>query len=103
MENNNKDFLKNRPGSGIENLNKYQDNFGSAKDSTKDFLTVLFSIILIACAIVCFVRGYVGVGLVFSAIFLLLLVSSIIVEMKRVPVDRTNNSTETIFKDHEEY
>jgi len=103
MENNNKDFLKNRPS--VEKLNQYQDNFGSAKDSTKDFITVLLSIILIVCAIVSFVRGYIVQGIIFSVIFAALFISSLIVEMRRTPIDRSddNKSTEAIFKDHEEY
>lgn len=104
MENNNKDFLRNRPGAGIENLNKYQDNFGSAKDSTISFLTILLSIIMIVCAVVFFVKGRLLFGFIFTAIFLALFVSTIVAENRRSLLEKTKdkNSTEAIFKDHEE-
>ena len=101
MENNQKDFMKNRPV--VDKANQYKDVYGTSTSATREVLTVLFSIVMIACAITCFVKGHTVPGLVFSGIFAVLLISVFFANRtKKIKYDPDNINKGAIFKDHEE-
>ena len=101
MENNQRDFMKNRPV--VDKANQYKDVYGTASSSAREVLTVILSIIMIACAFTCFFKGHIVPGLVFSGIFALLMISVYVSNRKkRIKYDPESINQGAIFKDHEE-
>ena len=101
MENNEKDFLKNRPS--MEKLNQSKDVYGSMKNTGVSVITVLLSLVLLVCAIYDFCGGRYIWGSIFATVFVALLVSSIIKIMNEQDIIiEKNDNTDAIFKDHEE-
>lgn len=103
MENNEKDFMKNRPV--VSSANQAKDVYGSMKKTSVNVLTVLLSVILIVCAVACFVRGRILSGILFLVLFAILIMSTVVAKR----ADRANYAQtqktyheDTIFKDHEE-
>ena len=101
MENNEKDFLKNRPS--MEKLNQSKDVYGSMKNTGVSVIMVLLSLVLLVCAIYDFCGGRYIWGSIFATVFVALLVSSIIKIMNEqdIIIEKSDN-TDAIFKDHEE-
>lgn len=103
MENNQKDFMKNRPV--VSGANQAKDVYGTMKKSSVSVLTVLLSLILIVCAVACFARGRVLSGILFLVLFAILIISTVVAKRSErannVPTDKTYHK-DTIFKDHEE-
>ncbi len=103
MENNERDFMKNRPVAG--NANQVKDVYGPMKKSSISILTVLLSVIMIICAVACFTNGRFLSGALFLILFAILVLSTIVAKRS----DRANSKPENskanpdaIFKDHEE-
>lgn len=100
MENNQKDFMKNRPVAA--SANQAKDVYGTMKKSTISILTVILSIILIACAVACFVRARVLSGILFLVLLAILIVSTVVAKKSdranSVPTEKTYHD-DTIFKD----
>jgi len=93
--------MKNRPV--VDKANQYKDVYGTSSSTTREFLTVFFSIVMIACAITCYFRGHLVPGLVFSGIFILLMISVYVSNRKKkIKYDPDNVNQGAIFKDHEE-
>ena len=101
MENNEKDFLKNRPM--MSQLNQSQDVYGSMKKTGVPVITILLSLVLLVCAIYDFCGGRYIWGSIFTVVFVALLASSIIrmVNEQDIIIEK-NEKTDAIFKDHEE-
>ena len=101
MENNDKDFMKNRPT--LEKTNQYKDVYGSMKNTGVSVITILLSLVLLVCAIYDFCGGRYIWGSIFAAVFVALLVSSIIkmVNEQDIKIEK-NDNTDAIFKDYEE-
>ena len=102
MENNQKDFMKNRPvASGA---NQAKDVYGTMKKSSLSILTVVLSLVLVACAVACFFKGRILSGVLFLIIFAILLVSTVVAKRS----DYANTSVhkddhpDAIFKEHED-
>ena len=102
MENNQKDFMKNRPV--VSGANQIKDVYGSAKQSNINILTVLLSVIMIVCAVICFIKGHIVPGLLFSAFFVALFISTIIATRSKNAdlKPQASNNPDSIFKEHEE-
>lgn len=103
MENNQKDFMKNRPV--VSGANQAKDVYGTMKKSSISILTVLLSVILIVCAVACFVRARVLSGILFLVLLAILIMSTVVAKKSErannAPTEKTYHE-DTIFKDHEE-
>ncbi|MBE6825182.1 MAG: hypothetical protein E7513_07575 [Ruminococcaceae bacterium] len=102
MENNEKDFMKNRPvASGA---NQAKDVYSTMKKSSISILTVLLSVVMIACAVACFLRGRILSGILFLVLFVILIMSTVVAKRS----EKANSKPESvehpdaIFKDHED-
>ncbi len=102
MENNEKDFMKNRPvASGA---NQAKDVYGPMKKSSISILTVVLSVVMIACAVACFFRGRILSGVLFLVLFAILIMSTVVAKRS----DKANSKPEklehpdSIFKEHED-
>ena len=101
MENNERDFMKNRPGA--ENANQAKDVYGPMKKTSVNIITILLSIVLLLCLVSNFVNGRILWGCIFVLLLLLLLLSRFVAYKS----DKANSKPEVkehpdaIFKDHE--
>ena len=103
MENNQKDFMKNRPVA-VE-ANKYKDVYGPMKSSNVSIITILLSVVLSACLIYNFATGKTTWGWIFTVLLSVLLLSSYVsakVNKQNAPIEK-HDHPDAIFKDHEEY
>lgn len=102
MENNDKDFLKNRPV--VSNLNQAKDVYGPMKKGGVALITLVLSLVLLGCSIYDFVCGRYIWGSIFATVFLALFVS-VLVSSVNTPKDMSVENKEhpdAIFKDYEE-
>lgn len=102
MENNQTDFLKNRPVAAT--ANQYKDVYGSQKSSTRKTITgVLIFVMLIFVIISIFTGNYITLSI--FGFWLALLIVSIFIgrhaDKSKMPV-KPVDSPEAIFKEHEE-
>ena len=102
MENNQKDFMKNRPV--VSGANQIKDVYGTAKKSSRTTLTIVLAVILLICTVLSIIGGKIYLTVIFAPLFVLLLISALF----SYKVDRSNRPVEhidhpdAIFKDHEE-
>lgn len=100
MENNQKDFMKNRPV--VDRPNQFKDVYGTASTTTMQVLTVILSIIMIVCAVICFCKGHIVPGSIFAVVFAVLILSTYIANRgKKIKYDPDSINQGAIFKDHE--
>lgn len=103
MENNEKDFMKNRPV--VASANQAKDVYGPMKKSSINILSVLLSIIMIVCAVACFVNGRILSGILFLVILAILIMSIVVAKKSEKANSKPENISEhkdAIFKEHEE-
>ncbi|MBQ8057631.1 MAG: hypothetical protein IJ275_04780 [Ruminococcus sp.] len=102
MENNERDFMKNRPVAA--NANQAKDVYGSMKKGSVNLITLLLTIVLLVCTISNFVSGRIMWGIIFTFLLIVLLLSQY-VSHKSSKVNSKPDKCEhpdAIFKDHEE-
>ncbi len=103
MENNEKDFMKNRPVAS--SANQAKDVYGPMKKSNISIISALLAIVMIVCAVACFINGRVLSGVLFLVI-LAILIMSIFVAKNSDKVnsrpDEISEHKDAIFKEHEE-
>lgn len=101
MENNNKDFLKNRPGA--ERANQYQDVYGSQKSSTRTTVSAVLTVIVFILMMIAIFTHNNLMMVVFIPLFVILVISFFAArraDRQNKPVELQDNS-EAIFKDHD--
>lgn len=102
MENNQKDFLKNRPV--VASLNQVKDVYGSYKRPTLNILTFILSLVTGGLTLYFYLGGSVVFGSVFLVAFVALVVSTIVSyvsDRRQLPVEKVDSS-EAIFKEYDE-
>ena len=102
MENNQNDFMKNRPVA--EQANKSKDVYGSMKSSSVSFITVLLAIVLTVCLVYNFATGKTTWGWIFTVLLSVLLLSTYVsakINKQNAPIEKIDHP-DAIFKDHEE-
>ncbi|MBR1533311.1 MAG: hypothetical protein IJ639_03020 [Ruminococcus sp.] len=101
MENNQTDFMKNRPVA--DKANQYKDVYGSQSKSTRTTITVLLLILMTVLVIVAWIYGnYLWMGF-FSPVLVGLIISLFIgrrADKYNTPV-KPEDSPEAIFKEHD--
>ncbi len=103
MENNEKDFMKNRPVAS--SANQAKDVYGPMKKSSISILTVLLAVIMIVCAVACFMNGRILSGVLFLILFAILIMSTIVAKRSdkaNSKPEKLDENPDAIFKDHEE-
>ena len=101
MENNQTDFMKNRPGA--EKANQYKDVYGSQQTSTRTTVSAILSVIVFILMMIAIITGNNLMMLIFIPLFLLLLLSFIVAkraDRQNTPVEPQENK-EALFKDHD--
>lgn len=102
MENNQRDFMKNRPL--VDKANQYKDVYGSQKKSTRTTVTALLLVLMTVLVIVAWIYGnYLWMGF-FSPVLIGLIIALFIgkrADKYNMPV-KPEDSPEAIFKEHEE-
>lgn len=102
MENNERDFMKNRPV--VANANQAKDVYGPMKKGSVNLITLLLTLVLLVCMISNFVTGKITWGCIFAFLLVVLLFSQY-VSNKSTKANSKPESQEhpdAIFKDHEE-
>ncbi len=103
MENNEKDFMKNRPV--VSGANQAKDVYGPMKKSSINIISVLLAVIMLVCAVACFVNGRALSGFLFLIILATLIMSIFVAkksEKANSKPEKTSDHKDAIFKDHEE-
>lgn len=102
MENNQTDFMKNRPVA--DKANQYKDVYGSQKRSTRTTITVTLLVLMTLLVIVAWIYGnYMWMGF-FAPVLIGLIIALFIgrrADKYNAPV-KPSDSPEAIFKEHEE-
>ena len=104
MENNNRDFLKNRPV--VKEANQYQDVYGSQKKSTFTTVSAVLAVVMFVFTLISWINNNLIFKTIFTPVFILLLISfvvSFVTDRKNRPVvpDKDLENSESIFKDHD--
>lgn len=102
MENNEKDFMKNRPVAS--SANQAKDVYGPMKQSNISIITVILTIILTVCVVMCFVKGRILSGVLFLVLIAVLILSSVVSARSRKANSKPEacDHPDAIFKDHED-
>ncbi|MBQ9679811.1 MAG: hypothetical protein IJV48_03895 [Ruminococcus sp.] len=100
MENNQPDFMKNRPGS--QTANQIKDVYGSQKRSTRVTVTAVLAVIDLIILIIGLVTGNWFLIVIFAPLLVFLILSiflGIRADRQNTPPERTDHP-DAIFKDH---
>ena len=101
MENNQTDFMKNRPPAAY--ANQVKDVYGSQRKSTRTTITVILTVLLTVFVILSAVNSNIIALTIFSFILIALIISLIVgirADRQNAPVE-PGDDTEAIFKEHE--
>ena len=101
MENNERDFMKNRPQ--VASANQAKDVYGPMKKGGVNMITIILIVILAVCMIINFVSGRITWGYIFTFLLSLLLISQY-VSYKSTKANSKPEKSEhkdAIFKDHD--
>ena len=101
MENNQTDFMKNRPVAAA--ANQIKDVYGSQKKSTFTTVSAVLSVIVFVLMMIAIFTGNNLMMLVFIPLFVILLISFFVAkhaDKQNKPVEPQDHP-EAIFKDHE--
>ena len=101
MENNNTDFMKNRPVASA--ANQYKDVYGSQKTSTRLTISAVLAAVDFILIIIAFIANNFLMKVVFIPLFILLVISFFVAKRAdkyNAPVPPSDNP-EALFKDHE--
>ena len=102
MENNQTDFMKNRPVAAFANQAK--DVYGSQQKSTRTTITVILMLLMIVFVILSLVNGNWFTFWIFSPVLVGLIIALIVgkrADRYNMPVE-PHDSPEALFKEHEE-
>ena len=100
MENNQTDFMKNRPVA--DKANQFKDVYGSQKKSTRTTVTAVLMVLDLILAVIAVITGNNLMMIIFIPLLLLLLISFVVAKRAdkyNAPIEPRDNE-EAIFKDH---
>lgn len=102
MENNQTDFMKNRPVAAA--ANQYKDVYGSQKKSTFTTVSAVLSVIIFVLMIISIVTGNRLMMVIFIPVFIGLIISFFVgkhAERQNSPVEKEQTNKEALFKDYD--
>ena len=100
MENNQADFMKNRPVA--DKANQFKDVYGSQKKSTRTTVTAVLMVLDLILAVIAVITGNRLMMIIFIPLLLILLISFVVAKRAdkyNAPIEPQDND-EAIFKDH---
>ncbi len=102
MENNERDFMKNRPVAS--SANQAKDVYGPMKKSSMNLITIILAVILGICTVSNFISGRTTWGWIFCVLLAILLLSQYVSakSAKANSKPEKREHPDAIFKDHEE-
>ncbi len=101
MENNNKDFMKNRPVAAP--ANQYQDVYGSQSKSTFTTISAVLTVVMFVLTLISWIVGNPILQAIFTPVFVVLIISFFVArraDKQNAPVEPQDNP-DALFKDHE--
>ena len=101
MENNNKDFMKNRPVAAA--ANQFQDVYGSQKTSTRTTVSAVLAVIVFILMMIGIFTANTFIMVVFIPLFVILLISFLVAkhaDKQNSPIQPQENQA-ALFKDHD--
>lgn len=101
MENNQRDFMKNRPVAA--QANQYKDVYGSQKASTRTTISAVLTVVDFIILVIALITGNNLMTVIFAPLFIVLLLSFFVAkhaDKQNTPVEPQDNP-EAIFKDHD--
>ncbi len=101
MENNQKDFMKNRPV--VSYANQVKDVYGSQKKTTFTTVCAVLSIVMFVLTVIAWVTNSLYFKIMFTPIFIALVISFFVArhaDKQNAPVEPHDNP-DAIFKDHD--
>lgn len=101
MENDQRDFMKNRPVAA--QANQYKDVYGSQKTSTHTTISAVLTVIDFIILVIALITGNNLLTVMFAPLFIVLLVSFFVAkhaDKQNKPIEPQDNP-EAIFKDHD--
>lgn len=102
MENNQTDFMKNRPVAAA--ANQYKDVYGSQKKSTFTTVSAVLSVITFVLMMISIFTGNRLMMVIFIPVFVGLIISFFVAkraDKQNTPVEKTQDNKEALFKDHD--
>ena len=102
MENNQTDFMKNRPVA--DKANQYKDVYGSQKKSTRITVTALLIVVVTILSVVALIYHSYPLLVLFAPALIVLIISLFVArraDRQNTPVKPQSNP-EALFKDYEE-
>ena len=101
MENNNKDFMKNRPVAA--SANQFQDVYGSQKTSTRTTVSAVLAVIVFILMMIGIFTGNTFIMVVFIPLFVILVISFFAARHadKQLRPIEPNDNKEALFKDYD--
>lgn len=101
MENNQRDYMKNRPVAAP--ANQYKDVYGSQKSSTRTTISAVLTVLDLILVIIAIITGNNLIMIIFIPLFVILLISFIVAkraDKQNAPIEPSEN-TEALFKEHD--
>ncbi|MBQ3266118.1 MAG: hypothetical protein IJH07_10120 [Ruminococcus sp.] len=101
MENNQTDFMKNRPVAA--QANQFKDVYGSQKGSTRTTVSAVLGVIVFILMMIAIFTGNNLMMLIFIPLFIILVISFFVArraDRQNMPVEPQDNE-EALFKDHD--
>ena len=102
MENNQTDFMKNRPVAA--SANQYKDVYGSQKKSTFTTISAVLSVITFVLMMIAIFTGNRLMMVIFIPVFIALIISFFVAkraDRQNAPVEKTEDNKEALFQDHD--
>jgi ABC-type bacteriocin/lantibiotic exporter with double-glycine peptidase domain len=102
MENNQTDFMKNRPVAAP--ANQIKDVFGSQKKSTFTTVSAVLSVITFVLMMIAIFTCNRLMMVIFIPVFIVLMISFFVAkraDRQNAPVEKTEDNKEALFKDHD--
>ena len=102
MENNQTDFMKNRPVAA--NANQIKDVYGSQKKSTLITVSAVLSVITFVLMMIAIFTGNRLMMVIFIPVFIALIISFFVAkraDRQNAPVEKAEDNKEALFQDHD--
>lgn len=101
MENNQKDFMKNRPVASA--ANQYKDVYGTQKSATRTTVSAVLAVLMFILSLIAVITGNNLMMVIFIPLFVILLISFLVAkhaDQQNAPVEPRENP-EALFQDHD--
>ena len=102
MENNQTDFMKNRPVAA--SANQIKDVYGSQKSSTRTTVSAILGVIVFILMVISIIMGNNLMMIIFIPLFVIFVISFFVArhaDRQNMPAKPQDDNKEALFKDHD--